>query len=173
MTLPSIQLISDDMMNVMVGLAWSCPPGHFAEVGVYQGCSARKLYSVSQRQGRKLYLYDTFEGMPFKGEFDNHEVGLFSECSVYEVRDSMPEAFVIQGVFPKTVVPMAPVAFVHADADQYQSTVDICRVFAPLMVRGGMILFDDYYCVPSCVKAVDEYFPNREIMMDGRALVRF
>ena len=68
---------------------------------------------------------------------------------------------------------MPPIAFVHADADQYQSTADICRILGPKMVPGGMMLFDDYRCVPSCIRAVDEYFPNREQLPDGRALVRF
>lgn len=166
-------LITPDMLGVMSGLAWSRPEGCFAEVGVYQGGSARALYAVSERQGRKLYLYDTFTGMPFAGEFDTHAVGLFADCSVDDIRASMPNAVVVQGIFPQSLVPMPSIAFVHADADQYQSTLDVCRVFGPMMVKGGMILFDDYYCVPSCIKAVDECFPNRELLPDGRAVVRF
>lgn len=166
-------LISDEMMGVMVGLALSRPSGCFAEVGVFQGGSAKALYGVSERQGRPLYLYDTFSGMPFCGEYDTHPVGMFADCSEKEIRDAMPNAIVVQGVFPASAVPMPPVAFVHADADQYQSTIDICRHFAPLMVKDGMILFDDYYCVASCIKAVDECFPNREVLPDGRAVVRF
>jgi len=157
----------------MAGLAFTRPPGCFAEVGVYQGGSARELYSVSKRQGRKLYLYDTFSGMPFKGEFDTHDIGLFSDCSAEEVQSSMPEAIVIKGIFPQSVVEMPPVAFVHADADQYQTTVDIIKVFSPLMVKGGIMLFDDYYCVPSCVLAVDEYFKDVATLPDGRAVVTF
>lgn len=166
-------LIGDLMLGYMGGLAWSRPEGCFAEVGVYQGGSARVLYSISQRQGRKLFLYDTFSGMPFQGEHDQHHVGQFSDCSVDDISANMPDAILGVGIFPETKLEMPPVAFVHADADQYQSTVDICKVFTPLMVKGGIILFDDYYCVPSCIKAVDEYFPNRELLPDGRAVVRF
>jgi O-methyltransferase len=166
-------LVSDLMMGMMGGLAWTCPDGCFAEVGVYQGGSAKILYSIAQKQGRDLFLYDTFSGMPFKGEFDTHDAGMFSDCSVDDIQARYPNSIVCQGIFPESVVKMPRVAFVHADADQYQSTLDICKTFTPLMVKGGMILFDDYYCVPSCIKAVDEFFPIKKILPDGRALVQF
>jgi len=169
--MPSV--IPDHLLGVMVGLAWSRPTGCFAEVGVYQGGSAKYLNDVAKMQGRELYLYDTFAGMPFMGEYDQHPVGMFSECSEEEVKALVPEARVIRGVFPESAVEMPPVAFVHADADQYQSTIDVCKHFGPLMVEGGMILFDDYYCVPSCIKAVDECFPDRKVLPDGRAVVVF
>lgn len=166
-------LIGEDMLGVMAELASFTPEGCFAEVGVYQGGSAKVLYKIAESQGRELFLYDTFSGMPFKGEHDTHDIGLFADCSVEAIQSAMPNAIVSQGIFPESVLPMRRVAFVHADADQYQSTIDIGKVFSPLMVKGGMILFDDYRCVPSCIKAVDEFFPQRAVLPDGRALVRF
>lgn len=168
-----MSLIGEYMLGVMVGLAWSRPAGCIAEVGVYQGGSAKALYLVAESQGRSLFLYDTFSGMPFKGEHDQHDVGMFADCSAAAVSEAMPNAIVVKGVFPESAKKMPGVAFVHADADQYQSTLDICKTFGPLMVDGGMILFDDYRGVQSCIKAVDECFPDREVLPDGRALVRF
>lgn len=168
-----MSLIGDYLLGFMAGLAWSRPDGAFAEVGVYKGGSAQVLYGIAQAQARSLFLYDTFSGMPFKGEFDSHEVGAFADCSVEEVRKIMPKANVVQGVFPSSQVPMPPMAFVHADADQYQSTLSICRIFGPLMIDGGMMLFDDYRGVAGCIKAVDECYPSRLILPDGRALVNF
>ena len=162
------------MAGMMGGLAWTRPEGSFVEVGVYQGGSAKILYSISQRQGRKLFLYDTFTGMPFKGEFDTHDMGMFADCSADEIRTAMPQAIVIPGVFPQSLVEMPSIAFVHADADQYQSTVDIIKVLSPLMVKDGMMLFDDYYCVPSCILAVDKFFKDtKQVLPDGRAVVTF
>ena len=166
-------LVSDLMAGLMGGLSWTCPEGCFVEVGVYQGGSARVLYSVSERQGRKLFLYDTFSGMPFKGEFDTHDIGMFSDCSAQEIQSMYPNAVVCAGVFPGSIIDMPSVAFVHADADQYQTTKDIVSHLGPRMVKGGMMLFDDYYCVPSCIMAVDEMCPVKEILPDGRALVRW
>lgn len=166
---PGVSLISDEMLQTMKDLAESTPKGCFVEVGVYKGGSAKVLYGL----GRKLFLYDTFSGMPVCGPDDQHNIGDFSDCSYEEVCAEMPKAIVVKGVFPESLVKMPKVAFVHADADQYESTANICKVFPPLMAKGGMILFDDYRSLPGCIKAVDEFFPEKEILPDGRALVRF
>lgn len=171
MFLPSV--ISDDLLERMVGMALVAPDGAFAEVGVFQGGSASRLYAIAQRQGRELYLYDSFSGMPVASEIDSHKLGDFSDCSVEKIVQAMPKAKVLMGTFPESAVMMPPMAFVHADADQYESTAAVCRVFAPLMVPGGVILFDDYRGLAGCIKAVDEYFPNRIVLPDGRAVVRF
>lgn len=168
-----MSLIGERLLGVMEGLAWSRPRGAFAEVGVYKGGSAKVLYGVAIAQGRELFLYDTFAGMPFKGEHDQHEVGVFADCSYEEVTKEMPKATTVKGIFPSSAVAMPPMAFVHADADQYESTRAVCEKFAPLMVDGGMILFDDYRGVHSCIKAVDEMFPDRKVLPDGRAVVCF
>lgn len=166
-------LVSDLMSGIMGGLAWNTPSGCFVEVGVYQGGTAKVLYSFAEKQKRELFLYDTFCGMPFQGEFDTHHVGMFNDCKAEDVKEMFPNANVVKGIFPFSLVKMPEIAFVHADADQYQSTKDICTVLGPLMVKNGLMLFDDYYCVPSCIKAVDECFPDKEIIPDGRAVVRF
>ena len=166
---PGVSLISDEMLQTMKDLAASTPKGCFVEVGVYRGGSAKVLYEL----GRKLFLYDTFSGIPVCGPEDQHSLGDFADCSYDDVCAEMPKAHVIKGVFPESLVKMPKVAFVHADADQYESTANICKVFPPLMAKGGMILFDDYRSLPGCVKAVDEFFPEREKLPDGRALVRF
>jgi O-methyltransferase len=168
-----LSLITDDLLDRMVGMALSSPPGAFAEVGVYQGGSAFRLYEIAQHQGRELYLYDSFAGMPIAGEIDAHRLGDYADCSVEKIAQAMPKAHIQMGIFPDTVVRMPRMAFVHADADQYESTKAICRVFEPLMVKGGVILFDDYRGVAGCIKAVDEYFPERLVIPDGRAIVRF
>lgn len=149
------------------------PRGAFVEIGVYQGRSARRLYAVAQVQGRELYLYDTFCGMPFQGELDGNPVGSWADTSVEAVRARMPKAHVIAGVFPESLVAMPPVAFVHADADQYESTAAICKIMPGLMVKGGMILFDDYGVgdCQGCTAAVQEYFKEFRVLDTGRALV--
>ena len=171
--LPSV--ISQEKLMVMVDLAEAAPQGAFAEVGVYQGGSASILYAIAQRDRRALYLYDTFEGIPFSdpAHGDAHLVGDFSDCSMAAVQSALPDAIIEKGVFPDCRLPTEPVAFVHADADQYQSTRAVCQYFPPLMTHGGMILFDDYYALDGCRRAVDEFLPQREILPDGRALVRF
>lgn len=170
--LPS--LIDSERLEILHAIADMAHPGCFVEVGVYQGGSASVMYHVAERQGRALYLYDTFAGMPLSDEIDSHPVGDFADCHLDRIVAMMPNAIICKGTFPETMVPMPPIAFCHADADQYQSTKDICLRLGPLMAPGGVMLFDDYRCLNSCVKAVDECFPQREVLeRDGRAVVRF
>lgn len=171
MRLPS--LIGDGLLLALADLAGSAPSGAFVEVGVYQGGSAQVLYDIAQEQGRALYLYDTFSGMPVSGSLDSHPIGDFADCSADTIIAAMPEAHVQVGIFPDTLVDMPPIAFVHADADQYESTKAICLRLGPLMVDGGLLLFDDYRGLKGCIAAVDECFPEREVLpQDERALVR-
>lgn len=166
-------LVNEEFKMTMRELASAAPDGCFVEVGVYQGGTAVVLGEIAKAQERDLFLYDTFEGMPYADEIDTHHVGMFSECDADEIRRLIPRANVIKGVFPDSAVPMPPAAFVHADADQYRSTKAVCEYFRDKMAKGGMILFDDYYCVPSCIAAVDECFPQKTVLPDGRALVTF
>lgn len=166
-------LIAPSSLDVMRELAKRAPAGCFVEVGVYKGGSARVLHDLAAAQARRLHLFDTFCGIPMQGPLDYHKVGDFSDTSVERVREICPQAEIHVGVFPQTMVEIGPIAFVHADADQYQSTVDICGTLGPRMVPGGLMLFDDYPALESCRAAVRECFPQHEILPDGRAVVRF
>lgn len=167
--LPS--LISDDLLRALAAAAAAAPPGAFVEVGVYKGGSAQVLYDIARHQGRELFLYDTFAGMPVSGPLDSHPIGDFADCSVERIKAALPAAHVIQGVFPHSMVPMPGIAFVHADADQYESTKAVCEHLHPLLVHGGSILFDDYRGLEGCITAVDECFPHRVVLECRRALV--
>ncbi len=168
--------LTPPLLTTVENMRWhaeTAPAGAFVEIGVYQGRSAQRLYDVAQTQGRDLYLYDTFCGMPYQGPLDGNPVGSWADTSAQAVQKLMPSAHVIEGLFPESLVKMPPVAFVHADADQYESTAQICRFMPGLMVKGGMILFDDYGVgdCQGCTAAVQEYFKEFEILDTGRALV--
>lgn len=135
--------------------------------------SAQSLLAVAQAQGRALYLFDTFDGIPFKDHGDHRNVGDFRDVELDALRAALTGAVFCVGLFPDTLVDTGPLAFVHADADQYRSTRDICLHLGPRMVPGGLMLFDDYPHLESCRRAVDECFTRRELLADGRALVRF
>lgn len=154
----------------------SPPKGCFVEIGVYKGGSALILYKICEQQCRQLFLYDTFEGLPFKDEENGDllNVGMFNDTSKEIVKQLIPYAVIIKGLFPDSLIDMPPISFVHADADQYKSTLDICTILPPLMLSGGMILFDDYSVVEcgGCKKAVNDTFKDKVIITKtGRALV--
>lgn len=157
MSAPS-SLVAAGVIAEMCRLAGDCPAGCFVEVGVYQGGTAWHLLNLAKQQGRELFAYDTFDGIPYSGEFDSHRVGDFSDTSYEQVLSVLPGANVVKGLFPESAVPMPPVAFAHLDCDQYQSIREACLFLQPKMVQGGVIWFDDYGCLDGATRAVEEMY---------------
>lgn len=154
-----VSLLSEPVLIEMCEIASKTPLGIFAELGVYRGGSAKRLAEVARKQGRELHLFDTFTGIPFRHECDQHDVGDFSDTKEQDVRDLIPDAIFHVGIFPETMPKkLGRIAFLHIDADQYQSYKDAIRLFSPLMVSGGVMWFDDYECLASATKAVNESF---------------
>lgn len=141
--------------------------GSFAEFGVYKGGSAFLL--ASDHKERTLHLFDTFEGIPDKGDGDIHNVGDFNDTSIEAVRQLLQGKKVLfhQGFFPDTAkgLESEKFAFVHIDADQYQSALDACEYFYPRMSEGGIMLFDDYEWrdCPGVKKALNEFAAANDV----------
>jgi len=161
-TLPPPSEVSAPALRMLVSLASATPSGAFAEVGVYKGGSAYHLARVAREQSRELHLFDTFTGLPPKGPQDFHfGDGTFGDTSEAAVRAVVPGAIIHAGLFPATLPEdMPPAAFVHVDCDRYQSVKDCIVAFRPLLVPGGVMLFDDYDGITGAIQAVDEAFPG-------------
>jgi O-methyltransferase len=149
--LPS--LISGPAIAELLRLARAAPPGRIAEIGVYKGGSAWHL----ARLNRELHLFDTFAGIPFKGELDYHKIGDFSDTSVEAVAEAIPTAIFHVGIFPETLPEdLTDFGFVHVDCDQYQSVRDCIQHLGPRMLPGGVMVFDDYGHLEGATAAVKE-----------------
>lgn len=168
-------LLRYDVLVELVHTARQCPPGDFVEVGVYKGGTAAALAGVAREQGRRLFLFDTFKGIPHASAIDRHKVGDFADTSLKTIRKAIPDAICKAGVFPATLTPeVGPIAFAHVDCDQYESVKACCKHLAPLMVLGGVMVFDDYDVLPGAKQAVDEAFGDRvTISKEGKARVVF
>lgn len=153
--------------------ARACPPGAFVEFGVYRGGSAFHLAKIAREQGRKLYLFDTFDGMPYKEECDRIPVGEFADTSADAVRALIPDAIVCPGVFPGSMVETGPIAFAHIDCDQARGVRDAVRLFGPLMVRGGRMIFDDVILCNGARVAFDETIGRERAGEMNYGMVRF
>lgn len=170
-------LIASSDLDTLCGLAAAAPPGAFVEVGVYKGGSAVRLYEIAERQGRALYLFDTFAGHPRTSPEDDtrhHYAGRYADAiDPAELRRLLPNAVIVVGEFPGTLPAIEEVAFVHADTDLYHSTDEICRLFPPLMVPGGMLYFDDYGVedTPGVTLAVDQWFGAGPLLPNGKRVV--
>lgn len=173
-TTPPGSMIGDGSIQSLVVEAAETPlEGCFVELGVYKGGSAWHLAKLAEAQGREIFLYDTFTGIPFKGEFDVHKVGDFGDTSAAQVQADIPYAHVIVGVFPASLVPMPRVAFAHIDADQYQSIRDACRVLGPMMLPGGKMVFDDVWLLAGATRALQETLWPTVKSTSGKAMVQF
>lgn len=144
-------------------------PGNAAEVGVYQGGSARILTEVFSDAGKTVKLFDTFEGMPrVDAGLDLHKEGDFNDTSVEKVEkqlEGLANFQIFKGLFPETGKPVESENFcmAHVDVDIYKSAKDCCEFFYPKLVSGGVMVFDDYGepTCPGARKAVDEFFENK------------
>lgn len=159
--------------------------GDVIECGVYKGGTAALLASClfAVNPQKKLYLFDTFEGMPETHlTKDVHKQGDFSDTSLEAVAEfvGFPEIVNFKkGFLPKTFIGMenAQFCFAHIDVDIYRSILDALEYIWPRLVVGGLIIFDDYG-FPSCPgarDAVDEFFDDKEsvpiCLPTGQAIV--
>lgn len=142
--------------------------GSMAELGVYQGNTASFLNHIFP--GKKLYLFDTFEGFfaedvkldSGNGFSVSHE-GQFSDTSVDIVLAKMknPEVVsVCKGYFPGTVAGIEDeFSIVSLDVDLFSPTKAGLEYFYPRLQSGGYLFIHDYNNrrFAGVKAAVDEY----------------
>jgi hypothetical protein len=165
-------------------------PGLIVEAGTARGGSAIVM-AAAKAPGRPMKVYDVFGMIPPPGEEDGPDVheryakiasgeaqgvggdtyygyrdDLYAEVTDSFTRLGVPAAEhnveLVQGLFEDTIDLDEPVAFAHLDGDWYESTMTCLTRIAPLLVRGGRIVLDDYYAWSGCRRAVDEYFTGRD-----------
>ena len=85
-----------------------------------------------------------------------------SYCSVLGI-ESPREANItfIKGLFEDTLICKQPVALAHIDCDWYDSVMVCLERIVPMMVKGGILVIDDYNHWSGCRKAVDTYFADK------------
>ena len=154
--------VQGQTITEMRKIAGQTPTGCFMEVGVYQGGTAWHLCEIARAQNRQVFLYDTFEGIPFKDDIDHHKIGDFSDTDYELVKSQLPDAMVVKGIFPDSAVPMPGIAFAHIDCDQYRAIRQSVEYILPMMVSGGIIWFDDVVdWIPGTMKAIKEMFGDQ------------
>ena len=139
-------------------------PGDFVECGTYKGGSAAVL-GTRLPAGRKLWLYDSFAGMPETGEKDGQDASIYvgqGVASPQDVRDALaiagvdPERAIIrEGWFKDSFTMPLPdqVALLHCDADWYDSCMLVLETFYPMVVEGGCVVLDDFGYWEGCREA--------------------
>lgn len=163
-------LVSADRCHVLYTLASQAlnGTGDYWECGVYKGGTAAMFASILKkaRSNKKLFLFDTFEGMPeTDAAKDTHLAGDFADTSLESVKayvDGGAHCEYRKGFIPSTFAGLesSQISFAHVDVDLHKSIIDCLEFIWPRMTLGGFVVFDDYG-FPSCPgarKAVDEFF---------------
>lgn len=167
--------------------------GDLVECGVWRGGSmmlaARKLIRLKQ-QHRRLFLFDTFEGMSAPGDSDISAVdsrtaeellknsdrlsgnNVWCYSALEEVKSNLystayPQAnlFFIKGKVEETLPydKINEIALLRLDTDWYESTRHELEVLYDKLVPGGILIIDDYGHWSGARKAVDEFISKRKL----------
>jgi O-methyltransferase len=151
--------------------------GDFVECGVYRGGSAGVLGDALMNSPipRRLWLYDSFEGMPKASEKDDaHSHAIESQYVgseeqarriLHKLRVAEDKFTIVRGRFEKTFgsVKPTPVALLHVDCDFYEPVKLTLETFYPLVVAGGFVIFNDYGSFQGCRTAADEFMSANSI----------
>ena len=141
--------------------------GAFAELGVYQGETAKFIHEMDN--SRFLHLFDTFEGFHKQDlQLENNTeekycTDNFSDTSLKQVEEYMKaneNVYFHSGYFPDSTANLKETvyALVHLDADLYQPTFEAMHYFYPRLSPGGVIIIHDYNHTWGGVrKAMDEF----------------
>jgi O-methyltransferase len=161
-------------------------PGDFVECGTWRGGSSMLAALALNRLGdteRRLYLYDTFAGMPEPGELDvdvtgesarprwrseqREDVNEWCYSSLDEVRRNLlstgfpaERLNLVEGRVEETIPATAPdrIAVLRLDTDWYESTLHELEHLYPRLSPGGVLIVDDYGHWAGARAAVDRYF---------------
>jgi len=136
--------------------------GDFVECGVFKGDMS---WVISQTvdfasRGKRLYLYDTFEGFsdkysssedfPDNPGFLDFAHDCYNDPSIYSYvagrfRDRK-DIKVIKGVVPDVLLQEAPekIAFLHIDLNSPAAEIGALEILFPRLSPGAILVFDDY-----------------------------
>lgn len=161
-------------------------PGAIVECGVWCGGASFFMADVLRRSGitdRKVWLFDSFEGMPPPQEIDGPAAQewaktpnkpWYSTKVPFSLEGVMENAaklgladqteFVkgwFDGTLPASRDRIGPVALLRIDCDWYASVKCCLDNLYDLVAPGGFVVLDDYYTYDGCVLAVHEFLSRR------------
>ncbi|HAZ14438.1 MAG: hypothetical protein A2X86_00075 [Bdellovibrionales bacterium GWA2_49_15] len=167
-------------------------PGDVVECGVWQGGSCMLVAQTLKQlkaEDRKIYLYDTFEGMSAPTDKDIDRASSQQVQAILDSTSKSTERFNFWAYAPLELVkknmaathyPMGKIQFVQGkvedtipgqlpkqisllrlDTDWYESTKHELKHLYPLLSKGGVLIIDDYGHFKGAQQAVDEFFAEQ------------
>lgn len=168
-------------------------PGDIVECGVWRGGSSMIMAIKLLEEGdmtRKIFMYDTFEGMSEprlndKSIFGESAMGIWKSkkrkdindwclASLEDVKQNMlltkyplDRINFVKGKVEETIPNLMPgsIAVLRLDTDWFESTYHELRYLFPLLSKGGILILDDYGHWEGAKGATEKYFKEKNIQI--------
>ena len=167
-----------ELMRSVAGL-----PGAIVECGVFKGASLARFAMFRELFGnafsKQIIGFDVFGAFPatsFAADIEVRERFVASAGESGIAVEQLEEVLrhkgvdrnveLVAGDITETVPayvarhPQLRISLLNLDTDIYEPAVVILEQLYPLIVRGGLLLLDDYGTFPGETAAVDEYFAD-------------
>lgn len=158
-----------DIMESILALSADVP-GCVVEAGCFKGGSAAKLSLVTKAVNRRLFIFDSFFGLP-EHEEPMKKAGTYAG-SLEEVKRNIerwgePSNFeLVPGWFEETMPTFStPIALILLDVDLASSTRTCLKYLYPLLVENGVLYSHDGHLEAVMEVFNDDRFWEREVML--------
>jgi hypothetical protein len=147
------------------------PEGDIVETGCYIGTSASIIMDILIHYDgchRKLWVFDSFKGLPDLVEEDKQDGRKGQYKTSYELFKSNLQGLnvydknrlvITKGWFNETlsISPVKSISFLRLDGDLFSSTWDGLTAFYNKVLPGGIIYVDDYGSFRGCCDAIEKF----------------
>ena len=151
--------------------------GDVIECGVWRGGMIAGIAEFWGKQ-RNYYLFDSFEGLPDAQEIDGEAAkqyqrdttsdSYYNNCAAEidfaetAMQKTNTNYIITKGWFKDSLKDFKPpkIALLRLDGDWYDSTMECLVYLYPFVVKGGLIIIDDYFTWDGCSRAVHDYLSS-------------
>jgi O-methyltransferase len=164
----------DSLLTRMLSVNQQRIPGDVVECGVFRGGSSLWLAS-HMGPNRRLWCYDSFQGMPAATARDGPDAEPFAGQwvgTVEHLRELMasggisPERYIIEPGWLKDTLARTPpqtIALLHIDVDWYESVTTALDGLYDRVASGGVVVLDDFGAWEGCREAFYDFCTRRGI----------
>ena len=118
---------------------------HVLEFGVFTGRTIKYIRENLPKNDFSVFGFDTFTGLPEDWEQAGVKKGLFDcDGNIPDVEDVAFYKGLFKDTIPKYLAEARPIAFIHVDSDLPSSARLILNSLTQNIVKGTVILFDDW-----------------------------
>jgi O-methyltransferase len=139
-------------------------PIDYLEFGVYQGHSIKEWMQLNQEPESRFFGFDTFEGLPedFPFFMGGHVKGHFdTKGQAPQTNDARVQFY--KGLFQQTLDAFLTSfnprnkLVIHIDSDLYSSALYVLTRMDQHIMRGAIVMFDDFYSPAHDFRAFRDY----------------